>query len=168
MLFRSNVRTIKNVPLKITFKGKLTVRGEGVMKQSVFAKLNEALIKAGDEPMSNPRNAAAGAIKLKDSRECAKRQLTFVAYQAIGFGDEFRRHRDVLAELTVQGFTVTTFAPVRRDCIEHIDDLIRDYRKTLDALDIDYDGIVFKADDFEERELLGFGSKYPRWGVAFK
>ena len=165
-----NARTITNLPLKIPFKGKLKVRGECVMKQSTFAKLNAELEKAGDELMANPRNAASGAIKLKDSRECAKRKLSFVAYQSIGGPPENTTYRGILKALDDQGFATPLgiIYTCRRDCIEHISEVICRYRKTLDEMDIDYDGICFKVDSLEEREALGLATKSPRWAVAFK
>lgn len=174
----ANARTIRNIPLELPEEVNVEVRGEVYMKRSVFAALNESRVADGDEPFANPRNAASGTLKQKDSAEVARRQLSFVAYQ--GFGDAVRypHQGGMLVKLRGLGFETTadlvgsvTLLPAletvarRTEVVEA--ELVR--RAPLrETLDFDVDGLVFKVHRTATQEELGLGTKSPKWATAFK
>ncbi|HUT86345.1 MAG TPA: NAD-dependent DNA ligase LigA [Elusimicrobiales bacterium] len=167
----SNAKTIKSIPHKLreSLKGRLEIRGEVFIEKTDFEKLNEEQKSSGLEPFANPRNAAAGSLRQKDSKITAKRKLTFFAHS---FGvmetqNSPISHNDFLDECKLWGFLV---CPVRSVC-KNIEEVINFYNETQpkrNYFPYEIDGLVVKVDDFKERETLGTTAKSPRWAMAFK
>jgi DNA ligase (NAD+) len=163
-----NLRTIKGIPLRLPKKPvRFEARGEVYMQRDDFAKLNRERVARGEEPYANPRNLAAGSLKLLDPRESAKRRLRFFAY-GIGpcEGIDIRSHREALDTLKQFGFPTS-----RHHVCESIDDVIAycdTWAEKRNDLPYDTDGLVIKVDDYGQRARLGTTAKSPRWVVAYK
>ena len=158
------VKTIKNVPLTIPFKGEIDISGEGLMPLSSLDAYN----RDAKVPLKNARNGVAGAIRNLDVQETARRMLSFFAYN-VGFhrGIEFRYQHEVHEFLKEQGFNVGDYFKVVTD-FEEVKTLLEEAEQNRPNLDFLIDGMVFKADSFDLRETLGFTEKFPRWALAFK
>jgi DNA ligase (NAD+) len=158
------VLTIKNIPLKISHKGRFEVQGEGVMPLSSL----EAYNKTAEEPLKNARNAAAGALRNLNPKETAKRRLAAYFYQ-VGYMEDksFVSHEDMFAFLKDQGFPVFPYRKIFRDFDALIQEVGRldEERRQLDVLT---DGLVIKINDQAMRDRLGYTQKFPRWAIAFK
>ena len=169
----SNVRTIRNVPLHLRPAGapqppEFEVRGEIFMPLPVFAELNQEREANGEAQLANPRNAAAGALKLQDSAQVAARKLRFYAYSFLMPGrNQFPTHSASLEALSAWGLPVSD---TWRRCatIEQVLDFVHEWNKKRFELPVATDGIVVKVDDFRQQELLGYTSKSPRWAIAYK
>jgi DNA ligase (NAD+) len=164
-----NARTIRALPLSLSENLRLVeVRGEVFLSHQVFAVLNRARREEGEEPFANPRNAAAGAIRLLDPRECARRRLAFFAYQIPRVqGTEFALHSEALERLTAWGFAVN---PGWRRCtrLDEVHAFVVEWGARRKQLPFDIDGVVVKVDPLEEQRRLGTTAKFPRWAVAYK
>ncbi|GAA5317256.1 MAG: NAD-dependent DNA ligase LigA [Candidatus Pelagadaptatus aseana] len=167
-----NVRTIPSIPLKLLGEGypqTLEVRGEIYMPKAGFDALNKSVKAKGDKPFVNPRNAAAGSLRQLDSKITASRPLEMCAY-SVGWvegGELPGEHSNVLHALHQWGFKINPEMRVAKgidECIEYYSQ-IGDKR---DQLDYEIDGIVFKVDDLQLQERLGFVSRAPRWAIAYK
>jgi DNA ligase (NAD+) len=166
-----NLRTINAIPLRMLgddAPALLEVRGEVYMPLSGFRELNERLIADGKKPTPNPRNAAAGSLRQKDSRITAARPLSFWAY-GIGVHDgvELRSHWETLAWLKVHGFPINPFAE-RLESIDAVAKACRAWERKRAELDYEIDGIVIKVDDYAQQQRLGALHSRPRWARAFK
>ena len=158
------VVTISTVPLSIPFTGHLVVQGEGLMPYKSLEKYNETAA----EPLKNPRNGAAGALRNLDPKETRRRRLTAYLYNLTDAeGMVFDTDEDVKAFLKEQGFLVH---PMTRRCEDFHDilDYIHEVETTRDRLDVMIDGIVLKINDVTKRESLGYTVKFPRWAIAYK
>ncbi len=164
-----NARAIRSLPLALPEAPPLIeVRGEVYRGHDVFKELNRARREEGEEPFANPRNAAAGAIRLLDPRESARRRLAFFAYQVPRWeGPAFDRHSDILERLARWGFAVN---PGWRRCagLDDIREFIAEWGGRRGRLGFDIDGVVVKVDDLAEQRALGATAKFPRWAVAYK
>jgi DNA ligase (NAD+) len=164
-----NARTIRALPLALGEAVPLVeVRGEVYLPHEVFSTLNRARREEGEEPFANPRNAAAGSIRLLDPRECAQRRLAFFAYQIPRIvGMSLERHSDALERLAGWGFAVN---PGWRRCasLTEVHVFIADWGAKRSHLGFDIDGVVVKVDSLEEQRVLGSTAKFPRWAVAYK
>jgi len=167
----ANARTIRAIPLVLDAKSPpalLDVRGEVYMPRSEFARLNEESEESGERVFANPRNAAAGTLKLKDPSRVAARKLGFWAY-AVGAteGIAFERHSEALESLAGMGFPVS---PHWRRCgeIEEVLGATEEWAEKRHKLDFDTDGMVVKVDSLAERRRLGATAKSPRWAIAYK
>ena len=158
------VKTIKNVPQTIPFKGEIDVSGEGLMPLSSLEEYN----RDAKVPLKNARNGVAGAIRNLDVSETARRGLSFFAYN-VGFhkGIEFNYQHEVHEFLKEQGFNVGDYFKVVTS-FEEVKTLLAEAEQNRPNLDFLIDGMVFKADSFALREMLGFTEKFPRWALAFK
>lgn len=167
----ANVRTIGDVPQHLpgTAPDVLEVRGEVYMSREVFEALNEAYVAAGERPLVNPRNAAAGSLRQKDPAMTAKRRLSFWSYQlgeVVG-GPAFSSHHDTLDFLRELGFPVNP--EVRSlESIEAVHAHCAHWEEHRHDLAYEIDGVVIKVDDLSQRERLGFTSRAPRWAIAYK
>jgi DNA ligase (NAD+) len=172
-----NVRTIRSVPLSISHaklaKAKLPanfeVRGEVVMPQSAFAKMNEQREAQGLSPAVNPRNAAAGTIRTLEPNIVAQRRLDFYAYFALTESGEnlFEEQSDALEALSTAGFRVNP----HREAIKSFDkltDFIHRAEGRRDTLGYEIDGVVVKIDSAKVQRRLGYTGRAPRWAVAYK
>src|SRR5574337_691078 len=155
----ANARTINTIPLVLEQPISITVVGEVYMQYSIFNKLNETLADEGMEQLANPRNAAAGAIKLKDPKECASRKLSFVAYGITGELAGVSTQLQLLDYLDVLNFRSPFNLPVTRSCQSVADCFLIEDEETLakriaeadqlrEFLDLPTDGLVFKLNDF--------------------
>ena len=165
----SNARTIRSLPLTLPERLALVeVRGEVYLAHDVFRELNRARREEGEEAFANPRNAAAGSIRLLDPRECGRRRLAFFAYHVPRWeGTGFGRHSEILERLAHWGFAVN---PGWRRCagLPEVHGFIAEWGERRGRLAFDIDGVVVKVDDLEEQRALGATAKFPRWAVAFK
>ncbi len=157
-------KTIRSLPLNIDFKGKLQVQGEGIMKKSVFDKYNQTAL----EPLKNPRNAAAGALRNLDPQVTASRKLDIFLYN-IGIleGKDFSSSIDAMGFLKEQKLPVNSYFKIF-DSIKAVIDEINEAEKSRQALDFQIDGMVIKVTDYKMREYLGYTDKFPRWAIAYK
>ncbi|MFH0920292.1 MAG: NAD-dependent DNA ligase LigA [Fibrobacterota bacterium] len=161
-----NIRTIRVIPLSVPRKEPFEVRGEVYMTWDTLRKLNAEAESEGEKTLANPRNAAAGALKLQDPRECAEKSLRFFAYYAEGKGFE-ERHTANLNALKELGFAVNPF--VRRGTgIDAVLDAIRELEALRADFPFDIDGAVIKVDRIDWQKRLGNTAKSPRWVMAFK
>ncbi|MEW6337855.1 MAG: NAD-dependent DNA ligase LigA [Acidobacteriota bacterium] len=165
----ANARTVRTVPLSLPAPLPLVeVRGEVYMPRDVLEEINRRRREEGEEPFANPRNSTAGAIRLLDSRECARRKLSYFAYQVARVeGTAFRSHSGALEALQEWGFQVN---PGWRRCtdLSEVHAFIAEWGAKRASLPFDIDGVVVKVDDVAEQEVLGATSKFPRWAIAYK
>ena len=194
----ANIKTIKDIPrfLQNAPEGELEVRGEVYMEHSTFEKLNEEIILQGKQPYANPRNTAAGSLKLKDPKETEKRNLRFFAYQipqnsessaqknqktaspgshslrsSVRYGELFsdfskNLHSDNLELLKSFGFNV--FEYFVKNSVQGIFEA-RDYFDALRKnLPFDIDGMVVKVNALNQQKEAGKTAKAPRWAIAYK
>jgi DNA ligase (NAD+) len=169
-----NVRTIKAISMRMQLtKGEtppplLEVRGEVYLPLSGFNALNERLVAEGKKPTPNPRNAAAGSLRLKDSTITAERPLSIWVH---GLGQReglpASGHWESLEWLRAHGFRTNPYAE-RHDTIESVAAACRDWEKRRIELDYEIDGIVIKVDSFDQHRRLGALHDRPRWARAFK
>ena len=166
----SNMRTIRAVPLELIgshIPDEIEIRGEVFMPHAAFQEQNKMKEEAGEELWANPRNAAAGSLKLLDPAEVAQRGLAAVFYGAEH--SEIRFQHEVHENLKKWGLPV--FAPKHHAVCESIEDIMKfahKIEKERDHLPFDIDGIVIKVDPIKAWSLLGTTGKSPRWAVAYK
>jgi DNA ligase (NAD+) len=167
----ANVKTIRSVPLSLTganIPETLEVRGEIYMPKAAFVSLNELREEAGQPPFANPRNAAAGSLKLLDPRITAGRNLAFFCYWAdISEANDITSHYETLEEIKKLGFPVNRKIKLANGIDEAIDQC-RQWDKKRFGLDYQIDGMVIKVDSLRYQKMLGFTGRAPRWCVAFK
>ena len=154
-------RTIRSIPMRIDFRGVTEAKGECIMRRSAFRKYNET----AEEPLKNPRNGAAGALRNLDPSVTAKRNLDMIFYDVNYISDDSVRSQEEGVEWLRKNRFKTEKLLVTRD-IEEIISAISAVDR--DALDFDIDGMVVKVDDYALREKLGFTDKFPRWAIAYK
>lgn len=164
-----NLKTIRSIPLKlknpIPF---LEVRGEVYMPRESFEKLVAAQTENNETPFKNPRNAAAGSLRQKNSRVTAQRRLdVFIFNLQQAEGVSFATHSDTLDYLKEQGFKVSPSYP-KCDTIDEAIDEVRRIGANRYGYSFDIDGAVIKVNDLAQRDALGATAKYPKWAVAFK
>lgn len=158
------VKTIKNVPLTIPYKGEIEIQGEGIMRLSVLKKYN----RTAKNPLNNARNGVAGAIRNLDPKVTARRNLTFIAYN-VGYTAEnlFTSQCQVHEFLIKQGFDVDEdFCTI--NTVEEAKNEFEKIEEKRPKLDFLIDGAVIKVNDLHVREELGFTEKFPRWALAYK
>jgi DNA ligase (NAD+) len=165
-----SVRTIRSLPLRLPegAPALLEVRGEVYMRVTELARINEEREQDGEEPFRNPRNLAAGTLKLLDPRQVARRRLEFFAYEIVpGDGYQVTSHVKTLEQLMAWGFPVN---PEHAYCldIDGVLDFCDQWQVKRHELDFEIDGIVVKVDSAAHRERLGATSKAPRWAIAYK
>ena len=172
----SNVRTIRSVPLSISstklkaagLPQTFEVRGEVILPQSAFLKMNEDRVAQGLAPAVNPRNAAAGTIRTLEPNIVAQRRLDFYAYFLLRDGDTLLASQSATLEaLRTAGFRVNQYART----VDNIDSVLAfiAHAETLrDTLGYEIDGVVIKADSAAQQRRLGFTGKAPRWAIAYK
>ena len=158
------VMTIRSIPLSIPFTGRMEVHGEGFMRISVLEKYNET----AKEPLKNPRNAAAGALRNLDPAVTASRRLDACFYD-VGYieGRAFATQHEMLDFLRENRFPVSD-CEIDADSLEGAVAAVRRIEESRGALDYDIDGAVIKIDDYATRAALGYTDKFPRWAVAYK
>lgn len=164
-----NLRVIHNIPLKLNHAlPYIEVRGEVYMPKKSFEKVVDRQLINDEKPFKNPRNAAAGSLRQKDSKVAATRGLDIFVFNIQQIeGKELTSHKESLDYLKELGFNTIPY-------YERVDDIKTAFEKVLQIgekrgeLEFDIDGAVIKVDDFSEREQLGSTAKFPKWAVAFK
>ena len=159
------VGSIKNIPLKINRKFSLILRGEVYMPLRNFLKLNEEREKNGEEPFSNPRNSAAGSLKLLDIEEIKRRGLMCIIY-TIESGSKNKDSIEDNILLEELGFTATKI--VKCKGVEDILETVHKIDEDRDKLAYGIDGAVIKVSSYKIREEAGYGIKSPKWAIAYK
>lgn len=163
-----NLRTVRSIPKNLPEKlPRLIVRGEVYMARSVFDRINEGLELEGKPLLANPRNAAAGSLRQKDPKVCAKRQLDIAVFNLqLVEGRSFATHSETLDYLREQGFPVIPHT-VLRDPEEILEQIQKLGDNRMD-FPYDIDGAVVKLNDLSDRSILGSTAKCPKWAVAYK
>lgn len=164
-----NLRVIHNIPLKLNKPiPYIEVRGEVYMPKKSFERVVDRQIINGEKPFKNPRNAAAGSLRQKDSNVAASRGLDIFVFNIQQIeGVELNSHKESLDFIKELGFnTIPTYKKVNNieDAIAEIDRI----GEARGSLEYDIDGAVIKVDDFSQRDILGSTAKYPKWAIAFK
>ncbi|MCL2887845.1 MAG: NAD-dependent DNA ligase LigA [Elusimicrobia bacterium] len=163
----ANVKTIKDIPHKITLKNKIEIRGEVYISKKDLEILNARQESEGENIFANTRNAAAGSLRQKDSAISANRPLRFFAH-SFGYGDVHEKtFSGFIAECEKWGFKVCPHR-MKTDDINEVLKFYRDFETVRHNLHFDVDGIVIKTDSFELQRVLGVTAKSPRWAIAFK
>jgi len=171
-----NVRTIRSIPLsmdplllkKAAIKENFEVRGEAMMTRKAFEGLNEQQEAQGGKRFANPRNAAAGAVRMLDPSITASRQLEFFAYYLLVDGRiPKRRHSEVLEALTALRFKASYDWQICSG-IENVEHYIDRCEKKREKLPYEIDGVVTKVNEISLQNELGYTSKAPRWAIAYK
>ena len=163
-----NLKTIKNIPKKLTEKVDITVRGEVFISNKDFEKMNKKREEDGLEIFANARNAAAGSLRQLDSNITKNRPLDIYVYNIQKIeGKKITSHFEALEYMEKLGFNIN---PVKKLCrsIEEVNNAIKEIGENRDNLTFGIDGAVIKVDDLNFREILGTTAKNPRWQVAFK
>jgi DNA ligase (NAD+) len=166
-----NLKTIRSIPLRLrpVRNGPRTieVRGEAFMKRKDFQHMNEERQLAGENTFVNPRNSAAGTLKLQDSRLVAQRPLNFVSYVLRTDDRELTSQHENLQLLRNLGFPTSEYIKICQS-IDEVIEYWNEWEHGRDELPFDIDGVVVKVDSLKQQERLGAVAKSPRWAVAFK
>ncbi len=169
-----NLRTIRSIPLQIPVESEkedfnfIEVRGEVFMNRSGFEKLNQHREQSGETVFANPRNAAAGSLRLLDPEITASRPLDIFIY-TVGYMNSipFATHYESLEKLKSLGFKMNPQTALCRSFDETLA-LIEKWREKKNQLDYDVDGLVVKVNSFKQQERLGSTARHPRWAIAYK
>jgi DNA ligase (NAD+) len=159
-----NVRTIRSVPLHLKEPQSIEIRGEVFLSLKAFRQINDEREQAGDARFANPRNAAAGSLRMLDPTIVAKRSLDFFGYSPIPSEDTQLQNLEMIARL---GLKVN---PNKKLChsIEDVARFCSNWEERRDSLDYEIDGVVVKVNSAATQEILGSTSKSPRWAIAVK
>jgi len=166
-----NLKTIRSIPLRLVSPPKglesIEVRGEVYMRREDFKNMNEERDLIGEKTFVNPRNSAAGTLKLQDPKIVAERPLQFIAYYLLARRGTLTSHFDNLERLRKLGFPVSEHSKRCRN-IEDVVQYWKKWEEQRDTLPYDIDGIVVKIESLSQQEKLGAIAKSPRWAIAFK
>lgn len=162
----NNAKTFKNIPISIPYKGRLTLRGEAIIKYSDFEQINRE-IEDADSKYKNPRNLCSGSVHQLNSQVTAERNVNFVAFALINaddvdFGNSIEQQYKWMES---QGFQVVEYRVVTRNSME---DAVKYFAEKIQTYDYPSDGLVLMFDDIEYGLSLGTTAKFPRNGIAFK
>ena len=162
----ANARVFRNIPLKISYKGELILRGEAVIGYKDFEKINEEIADA-DARYKNPRNLCSGSVRQLNNEITAKRNVRFYAFTLVRAGDvDFHNSRKEQMEwLASQGFEVVEYRMVTRDTVRST---VEEFARKIKDNDFPSDGLVLTYDDIAYGQSLGRTSKFPRDSYAFK
>ena len=163
-----NLKTIRSIPMGLDdAASRLIVRGEVYMPKKTFQKLNEELEENGEKTFANPRNAAAGSLRQKDSKVTAKRKLDILIFNVqLADGVSFSSHCETLEYLEKLHFKVIPYKKLSE--AQEISAEVLRINEEREKLPCDIDGAVIKLDSLSDREALGSTAKFPRWAVAYK
>ena len=166
-----NVRTIRSIPLVLPeetdYPEEFEIRGEVLMPFSSFEKLNRERAERGEPLFANPRNAASGTLKSKDSRVVAERQLDAYLYYLLGEDIPCQSHYENLQLARRWGFKVSD-AMQLTDSLDEVFAYINHWNEARHSLPFATDGIVLKVNDLSQQRSLGLTAKSPRWAIAYK
>lgn len=165
----ANVRTIRTIPLKLRgdYPAEFEIRGEILMPFAVFNRLNQEKAEAGEPLFANPRNAAAGTLKLQNSSMVAKRHLDCFLYYMPGEETPADTHYGNLMKAKEWGFHMPPYVEVCRS-MDEVWAFVEKWDKERAYLPVPIDGIVVKVNDLGKQHLLGYTAKSPRWAIAYK
>jgi DNA ligase (NAD+) len=165
-----NVKTIRSIPLNLMgndYPDEFVIRGEILFSHQAFEQINREKEKKGESPFANPRNAAAGTLKLQKSSMVARRPLDCFLYSLVGENLPYRYHYENLVKAKEWGFKIS--AQLQK-CgnIDEIFDYINYWDKERENLPYDIDGVVIKVNSHDQQDELGYTAKSPRWAIAYK
>jgi len=169
----NNVKTIRSIPLRLDTQKKyllnIEVRGEIYFHRDDLIPLNEERQKNGDIPFVNPRNAAAGSLKLQNPRQVARRPLKMFCYGIEPFAEDhpIYNHDTGLAALKELHFPVNFHYALCRN-VDEVIHFWKEWQQKRDTVPYDIDGIVTKVNSYQQQKLMGSTAKSPRWAIAFK
>ena len=166
----NNVKTIKSIPLKLhseSYPEEFEIRGEILFPHKGFEELNSEREANGEALFANPRNAAAGTLKLQKSSIVAKRPLDCLLYFVLGENLPYQSHYENLVQAKQWGFKVPKHIKICKN-INEIFDFINYWDTERKNLPFDIDGVVIKVNSYKHQKDLGFTAKSPRWAVAYK
>lgn len=165
----SNVKTIRSIPLKISGNtpDEIVIRGEILMPRAVFDRLNSERTAAGITPFANPRNAAAGTLKLLDPKIVSSRTLDCMVYFLLSEELHFDDHFSNLKEAAAWGFNVPDSIKLCTT-IDEVFKFISHWESERKNLPYDIDGVVIKVNSLKQQDTLGFTAKSPRWAISYK
>ena len=170
----NNVRTVKAIPYRLTgtddhpVPAYVEVRGEVFFPTQAFEEFNDAWAEAGHTPFANPRNAAAGSLRMKDASVTASRPLSMMCH-GLGYREGFtpKRQSDAYAAMKDWGLPTSDRAKVL-DSLDAVKEFIEFYGEHRHDVEHDIDGVVVKVDQIDLQRRLGSTSRAPRWAIAFK
>jgi DNA ligase (NAD+) len=165
-----NIRTIRSIPLKLKGSGwpdRFEIRGEVILPEAGFRRMNEERLEKGEPPFANPRNAAAGALKLQNSSVVARRPLDCFFYYIPGEQNLFETQQESLKIAAAWGFKVPPYNRLAHS-MEEVFEFIDHWDAAREELPFQIDGVVIKVDSIPDQRLLGFTSKTPRWAISYK
>ena len=163
----ANVKTIRSLPLTIEDHNEVEIRGEIFLPFSAFEEINRGRERQGEPLFANPRNAAAGSIRLLDPKEAAKRKLDAFLYSITINDEETPSQEENLQALKTLGFKTN---PHNRHCknLEKVISVYEEWLPLRETLDYDVDGIVVKVNSTKQQRSLGRTAKFPRWAISLK
>lgn len=164
-----NAKTIRSIPLRLrgNYPSIFEIRGEIYMPRASFERLNQEREEIGESPFANPRNAAAGSLKLQDSTEVARRGLDCFLYYLMADELPFDNHYDTLQAARSWGFRISDYM-ARCQSLDEVFAFIHEWETAREELPFDIDGVVIKVNHFRHQQMLGFTAKSPRWAIAYK
>ncbi|MDP2424240.1 MAG: NAD-dependent DNA ligase LigA [Bacteroidales bacterium] len=165
-----NIKTIRSIPLKVREKEypkEFEIRGEVYLTHAQFDKINAQRIEEGEDPFANPRNAAAGSLKLLDPAEVVHRGLTCYLYNLLSETPPHNNHYDNMMAAKTWGLRVPEYM-ARCKTLDDVLDFINNWDTDRKHLPFDIDGVVIKVNSIEHQQQLGFTAKSPRWAIAYK
>lgn len=176
-----NIKQIRSLPLSANFSQfgiqQIEIRGEVLMNKNNFAKYNNGLMEEGLPPLANPRNAAAGSLRIKDTKEVAKRNLEAFLYHVSYMADGNTTASNASAPTTHSGMLEMLwnlgFRSPKQEMkvvkgIQGIIDYVQTFENSRDNLPYEIDGMVIKVNDLALQDKLGMTSHHPRWAIAYK
>ncbi|QTX02654.1 DNA ligase (NAD(+)) [Candidatus Phytoplasma luffae] len=166
-IITENVKTIKNIPLKLNKKIDLEVRGEIFFDHDSFEKLNQNNKKENKILFSNPRNAASGTLRQLNSSIVAKRNLSSFIYSIVNTPSFIKTQKQVLIFLKEMGFSVNNYNDTVNS-FEELKNKIIKYENIKNNLPYNVDGVVVKVNQLNLYPLIGYTTKFPKWSVAYK
>ncbi|WDT67751.1 NAD-dependent DNA ligase LigA [Cloacibacterium sp. TD35] len=165
----ANVKTIKDIPLQLqgNFPERFFMRGEIYLTHNNFNKINEERLAEGYDAFMNPRNTASGSLKLQDSGEVRKRNLSAVLYQFVSENSPAETHFELLQQAKTWGFKISENAQLCKN-LQEVQDFINFWDEKRKKLNFEIDGIVIKVNSLKQQQLLGYTAKSPRFAMAYK
>lgn len=166
----TNAKTIKSIPLKLRghdYPEEFEIRGEIFMPRKVFDEINKEREEIAEPLLANPRNAAAGTLKMQDSAIVAKRNLDCFLYAMYAEHLPYKNHFDSIKAAKKWGFKTSEFMEKSSD-IHEVFNYINKWDTARNNLKFDIDGVVIKVNSYEQQRNLGFTAKSPRWAIAYK
>ncbi|MEZ4222994.1 MAG: NAD-dependent DNA ligase LigA [Polyangiaceae bacterium] len=162
-----NLRTIRSLPTRIDFEGPLTLRAEVVIYRRDLDAINEERVEKGEAPFANPRNAAAGSLRMLDPRIVAKRRLRALVWQVVEGESLAPTHSGALQRLAELGLPTHREQRVAADRAQ-VHEAIASIEQMRSQYPFEIDGAVIKVDPFASQGILGATAKFPRWAIAYK